>query len=55
MRAAAVASFVVGVALMLAFESTIPRVIGMAALFAFIVCGLFVIANPDDLGREDGS
>jgi hypothetical protein len=52
MKTAAIACFVVGLVLMLGFESTLPRVFGMAALFAFIVCGVFVIANPADLGRD---
>ena len=54
MRAVAIAAFVVGVALMLVFESTLARVFGMAALVAFIVCGLFAIAQPAFLERDDG-
>ena len=49
---AALACLVVGSVLMLAFEATLARVIGVPALIAFIVCGLFVIANPDDLGDD---
>jgi hypothetical protein len=47
---ATLACLLIGVALMLVFESTLARVIGMPALIAFIVCGLFLIANPGDLG-----
>ena len=50
--AVALACLVVGAALMLAFESTLARVIGMPLLIAFIICGLFVIADPDDLGDD---
>ena len=40
----------VGLALMVAFEQRIP---GLLALFAFIVIGVFVIADPEFLGRDD--
>ena len=50
---ATLAFLAVGGVLMLVFESTLARVIGMPALIAFIVCGVFLIANPDDLGRAD--
>ena len=53
MRAFVVASFVVGVVLMVAFESWVTRVLGVAALFAFIVAGVFVIADPGVLGDEE--
>jgi hypothetical protein len=52
-RAFVVASFAVGVVLMVAFEYTVTRVLGVAALFAFIVGGVFLIADPAVLGRED--
>jgi hypothetical protein len=48
-----VGCLVVGVGLMVPFEATVPHVLGVAALFAFIVCGLFLIANPAELGRPD--
>lgn len=44
-----IALFVVGVGLVFPFSSTLTRIFGIAALFAFIVCGLFVIADPADL------
>ena len=53
MRAFAVACFVVGVVLMVAFEYAVTRVLGVAALFAFIVAGVFVIADPGVLGDEE--
>jgi hypothetical protein len=44
---------VAGLALMLAFESTITRVLGILALFAFIVIGVFLIADPAFLAEDD--
>jgi hypothetical protein len=52
-RAFTLACFVAGVVLMVAFESAVTRVLGVAALFAFIVAGVFVIADPARLGDED--
>ncbi len=43
----------VGLALMLAFESWITRVLGVLALFAFIVIGVFLIADPAFLAEEE--
>jgi hypothetical protein len=43
----------VGLVAMLAFESTITRVVGVLALFAFIVIGVFLIADPEFLAREE--
>ena len=51
--AATLASLVIGAAVMLAFEGALARVVGVAALAAFIVCGLFLIADPPFLERED--
>jgi hypothetical protein len=50
---ATLASLVLGLALMIPFESALARVFGIASLVAFIVCGTFLIANPVDLGRAD--
>jgi len=45
---------VLGVGLMVPFEATITRILGMTFLFAFIVGGAFVIAEPGFLsGDED--
>ena len=46
---------VVGLALMLAFESWITRLLGVLALFAFIVIGVFLIADPVFLVEEEES
>ena len=47
------ALFVIGAALMVGFEETITRILGMAALIAFVVTGVFTIASPEFLERED--
>jgi hypothetical protein len=47
------ASLVLGLALMIPFEGAIVRAAGVAALVAFVVCGVFLIANPEYLGQED--
>ena len=44
---------VAGLALMLVFESAITRVLGVLALFAFIVIGVFLIADPAFLAEEE--
>ena len=43
----------VGLALMLAFDSWITRLLGVLALFAFIVIGVFLIADPAFLAEEE--
>ena len=47
------AAAIVGVVLMVAFDSTLTRVLGLLCLFGFIVGGVFLIADPDLLGREE--
>jgi hypothetical protein len=46
-------SFVVGVLLMIPFHEPITRILGVIALFTFIVSGVFLIAAPDFLDREE--
>lgn len=48
----AAACFVVGAVLMFLFEAAVTRVIGVAALVAFIVCGVFALASPERLGDD---
>jgi hypothetical protein len=49
------ASLAIGLVLMLVFHAPVTRVVGVAALFAFIVSGVFLIADPAFLGLdEDG-
>jgi hypothetical protein len=52
-RVAIVAAFVVGMVLMVGFESVVTRVLGLLCLFGFIVGGVFLIADPDLLGKEE--
>jgi hypothetical protein len=42
-----------GLLLMLLFEAWLTRLLGVAALFAFIVSGVFLIADPAFLAAED--
>jgi hypothetical protein len=51
--AVAIACFVVGVVLMVGFEATLTRVVGVALLFAFIVSGVFLVADPEFLAAEE--
>jgi hypothetical protein len=48
-----VAAFVVGVGLMVPFDATITRVLGMGFLLAFIVGGVYVIADPRFLSADE--
>jgi hypothetical protein len=43
----------VGLVLMLVFEAWFTRLLGVAALFAFIVSGVFLIADPAFLAADD--
>jgi hypothetical protein len=46
-------SFAVGLVLMVAFEHPVTRILGVLALFTFLVTGVFLIADPVALGQED--
>jgi hypothetical protein len=46
-------SLAVGMGLMLVFEHPVTRVVGVLALFAFIVSGVFLIADPAFLAEDD--
>lgn len=46
-------SFAVGAVLMVGFDSTLTRVVGMTALVVFMVSGLFVVIAPALLDPED--
>ena len=50
---ATLACFAIGVALMIVFDATVTRILGVALLLAFIVLGLFAIATPEFLGRPE--
>jgi hypothetical protein len=49
LRAVTIACFILGVALMIPFEAALTRVLGVACLAAFVVCGTFLVASPDFL------
>jgi hypothetical protein len=46
------ACLVLGLPLMLLFENTFTRIAGVLLCFGFIISGVFVMANPADLGRD---
>jgi hypothetical protein len=48
-----VVAFVLGVGLMVPFEATITRILGMTFLLAFIVVGVFLIAEPRFLSADE--
>jgi hypothetical protein len=51
---AAAASLLVGVVLMVVWDATLTRVVGVLALFCFLALGVFAIASPEFLsGDED--
>lgn len=45
--------FALGLPLMIVFEFALTRILGVALMFAFIVMGVFLIANPAFLGQEE--
>ena len=49
---AAIGALVLGAALMIPFEATLTRVLGMLCLAAFIVLGAFAVARPERLDSE---
>jgi hypothetical protein len=49
---AVLGSLIVGLGLMIIFDATITRVLGMALLLTFIVGALFMIAEPLFLERD---
>jgi hypothetical protein len=52
---AALAAGAVGTVVMVGFESTIPRIIGVALMLSFIVLGVFAIATPEYLEADPES
>jgi hypothetical protein len=46
-------SLAAGLVLMVGFERALTRALGLLALFAFIVIGVFLIADPAFLAAED--
>ena len=47
------ASLAAGLVLMIGFDAVLTRILGVLALFAFIVLGVFLIADPAFLDAED--
>jgi hypothetical protein len=47
------ACLILGLPLMLLFENPFTRIAGVLLCLGFIVSGVFVIANPHDLGRDE--
>jgi hypothetical protein len=50
---ATIACFVLGAGLLFPFKSTFTIVPGVLLLLAFVVCGVFALATPERLGRDD--
>jgi hypothetical protein len=46
-------SLAVGLVLMIGFEAVLTRIVGVLALFTFIITGVFLIADPAFLEREN--
>lgn len=55
MSRAAAATFLLGAALMLAFDETLTRIAGVVLLLAGIGMGVFVIATPEFTEGSDPS
>ena len=50
---ATLACGLVGLVLMIGFEGPLSRSVGMAALLAFVLCGVALIASPAYLSRDE--
>jgi hypothetical protein len=50
---ATIACFVLGAGLLFPFDSTVTITLGVVFLFAFVVCGVFVLASPERLSDGD--
>ena len=49
----ALAFLALGVVLMVPFDHTITRILGVAALVAFVVTGVFALAGSERLAEDD--
>jgi energy-converting hydrogenase Eha subunit C len=45
--------FLLGSAVMIAFDAPVARIVGVALLFGFIVSGVFLVADPAFLDRDE--
>lgn len=52
-RVLALVLLALGVVLMIPFEAWYTRVLGVLCLFGFVVAGVFAIATPEYLERDD--
>lgn len=53
LRFLALACLLAGLAIMIPFEGPLARVAGVGLLVAFIICGVFAIAEPGFLGDDE--
>ena len=53
LRVVTIACLVLGLALMVPFKATVTLALGVALLFAFVVCGVFLVADPAFLAGDD--
>jgi hypothetical protein len=53
LRAMLIATFIGGVALMIPFEATVTRILGMSLLIAFVIIGVLLIAEPEFLAGDE--
>ena len=51
--AVTLAALVVTLVSMLLFDETITRIIGVLAMFTFIISGVFLIASPSYIEKQD--
>jgi hypothetical protein len=49
LTAATIACFVLGAGLLFPFDHTLTIALGVGFLFAFVFCGVFVLASPERL------
>jgi hypothetical protein len=54
-RALLLTSLVAGLVLMVGFEATVTRILGVACLLAFVAGGIFLIAQPSFLSGDAGA
>jgi len=50
---ATLACFGLGAGILFPFDHTVTIAAGVVLLFAFVVCGVFLVASPERLGGED--
>ena len=48
-----IGSFALGAAIMVVFEAPLARIVGVALLFVFVVSGVFLVADPAFLARDE--